>query len=128
MYADDGSSLSPTGEPTGEVYHLAPEIFISDGTRDSIVEKWVAARDGIGGIHHLAYQVEDVRAVAKEWIANGWGEFAGDVIDCPEDDLVQVFSKPHPLTGVIYEFIKRGEHGFCENSVKALMESTKDNK
>src|SRR3954467_11873879 len=33
-------------------YHIAPEIFISDGTSDSIVGTWVKERGGIGGIHH----------------------------------------------------------------------------
>ena len=32
-------------------YHMAPEIFISDGTDGSIVKEWVDKRDGIGGIH-----------------------------------------------------------------------------
>jgi len=32
------------------------------------------------------------------------------------------------LTGVIYEFIERGSHGFCVDNVKDLMESTKNNK
>jgi catechol 2,3-dioxygenase-like lactoylglutathione lyase family enzyme len=108
-------------------YHLAPEIFVSDGTPESIVGKWVQRRGGVGGIHHLAYQVEDVRAVAKEWVDNGWAEFNGDVLTCPEDDLDQIFTKPHPLTGVIYEFISRGRHGFCKSNVGRLMESTKDN-
>jgi len=109
-------------------YHMAPEVFVSDGTPESIVGKWVAAHDNIGGVHHLAYQVDDVRAVAKEWLDKGWSEFSGDVLTCPEDDLDQVFTKPHPMTGVIYEFIKRGKHGFCEKSVKSLMLSTKQNK
>lgn len=109
-------------------FHLAPEIFVSDGTPDSIVGKWVAARDGIGGVHHLAYQVDSPRKMAQEWLDSEWGEFSGDVLTCPEDDLEQVFSKPHPLTGVIYEFIKRGKNGFCEANVQRLMESTKDNR
>ena len=109
-------------------YHLAPEIFISDGTPDSIIGKWVSNRDGIGGIHHIAYQVESVRNIAKKWIDNGWGEFSGNIKNCPDDELEQIFSKPHPLTGVIYEFIKRGKHGFCQANVQSLMESTKNNK
>jgi len=108
-------------------YHLAPEIFVSNGAPDSIVGKWVAARDGIGGIHHIAYQVDDVEAIMKEWTEKGWAKFTNDdPLTCPDDELVQIFSTPHQLTGVIYEFIQRGEHGFCQANVKALMESTKD--
>jgi hypothetical protein len=105
-------------------YHTAPEIFVSDGTPDSVVGKWVAARGGIGGIHHVAYQVDSVQAKINEWKEKGWGDFAsGGPLTC-DDGLTQVFSVPHQLTGVIYEFIERGEFGFCQGNVKALMEST----
>lgn len=106
-------------------YHLAPEIFVSDGDPDSSVGKWVAKRDGIGGIHHLAYQVDSVQAKMDEWKKNGYAEFTTEnPLTCP--GLVQCFTKPSDLTGVIYEFIERGEHGFCKDNVKSLMESTKD--
>lgn len=105
-------------------YHLAPEIFISDGTPGSVVADWVKGRDGIGGIHHLAYQVESVEKIAEEWYRNGWASFTtAKPLKCP--DLTQIFTVPHPLTGVIYEFIERGKHGFCQDNVKNLMESTK---
>jgi 4-hydroxyphenylpyruvate dioxygenase-like putative hemolysin len=106
-------------------YHMAPEIFVSDGTPDSVVGKWVANRNGVGGIHHLAYQVDDVRQAMVEMSKTG-AEFASeDVLTCPDDELHQIFTKPHPLTGTIYEFIKRGEKGFCKDNVQSLMESTK---
>ena len=105
-------------------YHMAPEIFISDGTVDSIVGKWVMDRNGVGGIHHIAYQVDDVEKTMKEWQQKGFAEFATtDPLKCP--GLVQVFTKPSLLTGVIYEFITREDHGFCKDNVKSLMESTK---
>lgn len=104
-------------------YHLAPEIFVSDGTPESIVGKWVAARGGIGGIHHLAYQVESVEAKMAEWKAKGFAEFTTEQpLTCP--GLTQCFTKPSELTGVIYEFITRGAHGFCKDNVKSLMQST----
>ena len=104
-------------------YHLAPEIFVSDGDADSIVGKWVAARDGIGGIHHLAYQVESVKYQMDKWKEMGYAEFTTDQpLTCP--GLTQCFTKPSVLTGVIYEFIEREEHGFCKDNVKALMMST----
>src|SRR5215210_1584143 len=45
------TALAPAFEGTEVEYHLAPEIFVSDGDANSIVRKWVAARDGVGGIH-----------------------------------------------------------------------------
>ena len=61
----------------------------------------------------------------REWREKGFAEFStDDVLRCP--DLVQVFTKPSQLTGVIYEFIDRGKHGFCADNVKNLMTSTKD--
>lgn len=106
-------------------YHLAPEIFVSEGTPGSIVYDWVQRRDGIGGIHHLAYQVPSVRDKMAEWTAKGYGDFTSkDVMQCP--GLKQVFSKPHALTGVIFEFIEREGYGFCKENVKHLMESTKE--
>lgn len=108
-----------------QTYHLAPEIFVSDGSPDSIVGKWVAHRDGIGGIHHLAYQVRSVEETVREWKEKGYAEFATDnVLKCP--DLTQIFTKPSELTGVIFEFIERGKHGFCKDNVMNLMNSTAD--
>jgi catechol 2,3-dioxygenase-like lactoylglutathione lyase family enzyme len=105
-------------------YHLAPEIFVSDGSPGSIVGDWVAARGGIGGIHHIAYQVDSVEATMKEWRDKGYAEFTSEKpMTCP--GLTQVFTKPSSLTGVIYEFIERGEFGFCRENVKSLMQSTK---
>ncbi len=106
-------------------YHLPPEIFVSQGTTGSIVEQWVTKRDGIGGIHHLAYQVDDVGKKMKEWTEKGYAEFTTEApLTCP--GLEQCFTKPSELTGIIYEFIMRSKHGFCRENVKNLMNSTKD--
>lgn len=108
-------------------YHAPPEIFVSDGSEGSIVGDWVAERGGIGGVHHMAYQVEDVGAVMKEWLEEGYAEFySEEPVSCKDPDLTQVFTKPSELTGVIYEFISREGAGFCKDSVKKLMDSTKD--
>jgi len=108
----------------GEVeYHSPPEIFISEGTRESIVGKWVSERNSIGGIHHIAYQVDDVEGVMRQWETNGWAEFT-TTHPIEADGLSQCFTKPHPLTGVIYEFIYRTKKGFNIENVKDLMEST----
>ena len=105
--------------------HTAPEVFVSDGTPDSIVGKWVAERGDVGGIHHIAYQVDSVEDTMKEWKEKGYAEFTTDKpLMCP--GLTQCFTKPSDLTGVIYEFIERAEgtQGFCKDNVKDLMEST----
>lgn len=119
-------------EPAGlvrevlQTYHLAPEIFVSDGTPGSIVGEWVAARGGIGGIHHIAYQVESVEKTMHEWKEKGYAEFTSDEpMKCP--GLIQCFTKPSILCGVIFEFIERTDVGFCRENVKALMESTVSN-
>ena len=107
-------------------YHAPPEIFVSDGTKGSIVGDWVEERGGVGGIHHMAYQVENVHETMNEWKNKGYAEFYSDKpIVCKDPDLTQVFTKPSELTGVIYEFINREGAGFCKDSVKELMESTK---
>ena len=112
--------------PIKTEYHAPPEIFVSDGSEGSIVGDWVKERDGVGGVHHIAYQVDDVEAVMKEWKEKGYAEFySEDTIACKDPDLVQVFTKPSKLTGVIYEFISREGDGFCRDSVKKLMESTR---
>lgn len=109
--------------PEGAEYHLPPEIFVSDGNPGSIVGDWVMARGGIGGVHHIAYQVDDVDKTMKLWQEKGYAEFSSEEpMKCP--GLVQVFTKPSELTGVIYEFIKREEFGFCKDNVKSLMLST----
>jgi len=106
-------------------FHMAPGIFVSDGDPDSIVGQWVAKRDGVGGIHHLAYQVPSVQAQMDNWREKGYAEFTTEnPLTCP--GLTQVFTKPSLLTGVIYEFIERGAHGFCKDNVQALMESTRN--
>lgn len=106
-------------------YHLAPEIFVSEGTPGSIVYDWVQKRDGVGGIHHLAFQVDSVEGTMQEWKNKGWSEFTSQkAMTCP--GLTQCFTKPSSLTGVIFEFIERGEHGFCKENVKSLMESTRE--
>ena len=106
-------------------YHLAPEIFVSDGEPNSIVGKWVADRNGIGGLHHIAYMVDSVKETMNEWKEKGYAEFlTKEPLTCP--GLTQVFTKPSELTGVIYEFIERENEGFCTENVKELMISTKE--
>jgi 4-hydroxyphenylpyruvate dioxygenase-like putative hemolysin len=99
-------------------YHMAPEIFISEGEPGSIVDQWLMKNGA--GIHHLAYEVRRVT-----WAMDQWSdiEFMTDKpLECP--GLIQVFTKVHPVTGMIYELIQRTDKGFCKENVKGLMESS----
>tara|TARA_A100001011_G_C14304019_1_gene842163 strand:- start:540 stop:1082 length:543 start_codon:yes stop_codon:yes gene_type:complete len=102
-------------------YHMAPEIFVSDGTDSSIVANWVAKNGP--GIHHIAYETINVEEMMKHWQSQGVEFASKKPLVC--DDLIQVFTKPHPITGVIYELIQRKTFGFCKDNVKNLMKSTK---
>lgn len=102
-------------------YHMAPEIFVSQGTPGSIVHDWCVANRP--GLHHIAYNCSDVEAQKKLWIENGWAEFTSDkAFKC--DDLTQIFSKPNAFTGHVYEFIERKGFGFCASNVRDLIQST----
>jgi catechol 2,3-dioxygenase-like lactoylglutathione lyase family enzyme len=126
LYAPPRHRVDKRNSTVHAEFHAPPEIFVSDGSEGSIVGDWVAERGGVGGVHHMAYQVEDVEAVMKEWKEEGYAEFySEEPITCKDPDLTQVFTKPSKLTGVIYEFINREGAGFCEDSVRQLMESTK---
>ena len=77
-------------------------------------------------LDHIAYRVSDIYAIVQEWKENGVQFLTEDVIDCPEDNMKQIFSKPLDiLGGLIIELIERQDKGFCQNSVKDLMNSTK---
>ena len=114
------TAVLPGAHP--QQYHMPPEIFVAEGTPDSIVGQWVKQHGP--GIHHIAIQVESVEKTMREWQANGWAEFTSeDPLHC--EGLTQVFTQPSALTGVIFEFIERGQHGFCKENVRGLMVSTK---
>lgn len=114
-----------SGVKTYGNYHLPAEVFVSEGTEGSIVWNWVKERGGVGGIHHVAYEVDSVEETMKAWRDKGYAEFTTeDPLSCT--GLVQCFTKPSKVTGVIYEFIEREDKGFCRENVKDLMKSTKD--
>jgi len=101
--------------------HAAPEIFVSEGSNNSIVAEWVEKNGP--GIHHIAYEVDSVQETMTNWMNDGIEFMSEEPLTCP--GLVQVFTKPHPITGMIYELIERETQGFCQDNVKDLMESTK---
>jgi catechol 2,3-dioxygenase-like lactoylglutathione lyase family enzyme len=103
-------------------YHMAPEIFVSDGSDSSIVANWVEKNGP--GIHHIAYETINVLEMMKHWQSRGIEFASKKPLVC--EDLIQVFTKPHPITGIIYELIQRKSFGFCKDNVKNLMTSTKE--
>ena len=106
----------------GSEWHSPPEIFVSDGSKNSIVSEWV--QENGPGVHHLAYEVDSVELTMLHWNAKFGIQFTTkEPLRC--EGLVQAFTKPHPVTGLIYEIIERSTQGFCKDNVKDLMESTK---
>ena len=120
-----GANVFESQQFLSSVFHMAPEIFISDGDSNSIVGNWVRDRGGVGGIHHIAYQVDDIDSTFNHLKDNGVEFLSENIIKCPSDDMNQKFTKPLDLIGcIIIELIQRGDKGFCRDSVKDLMEST----
>ena len=114
------SSLKPLDR---QIYYQPPEIFISEGSQGSIVDRWVKKHGN--SLHHIALQVPNINEVKHEWEREGGLGFASErVLLCP--GLKQIFSEPDDLTGVIWELIERepDENGFCEENVRDLMLST----
>ena len=75
----------------------------------------------------MAYRTRHIDSVVEDWKKKGVKFLTEDIIDCPEDGLRQIFTKPlEEFGGTIIELIERGSKGFCQNSVKNLMESTKE--
>jgi len=105
------------------IYHQPPEVFISQGSPGSIVDRWVAENGN--RLHHVALQVDNIEEVKNEWEDLGFAEFSSpEILQCP--GLKQIFTKPSDLTGFIWELIERepGEQGFCNENVKNLMLSS----
>jgi len=101
-------------------YQIPPEIFISDGPPESIVGKWVEKNGP--GVHHLAFRVNpgEIESYMTSHPTYEW--LSKEPIVC--DGLRQIFVKM-PGTNLTIELIEREKEGFCRDSVKKLMESTK---
>lgn len=123
----DCTSYIPVGPMVPQervLYHMAPEIFISAGPKDSLIQRWVDKYGGgIGGVHHFAYQVESVEERMQHWVKEGLSFTTEKPLTC--EQLTQVFSQPNPYVNTIFEFIERkGQRGFCAENVGKLMSST----
>ena len=104
----------------------SPDVFVSSGPEGGLISQWVESMGGNGGIHHMAYAVDSVEETMGKWK----NEYNMEFTTCRPvvgKYLTQAFTKPNPLTGIIYELIERedGELGFELENVKKLMESTK---
>ncbi len=118
---DDGTKARCAALDAGPI-----QIFVSEGVGDGgVVKEWVK-KHGCA-LHHIAYSVADLPAAVEH--ARGLGvEFLSEK-QIENDDLIQIFSRPDPSTGVIHELIQRkhpGAKGFATENVKKLMESTRE--
>lgn len=105
---------------------FGPDIFVSGGSEDSVIGRWVKVRDG-GGIHHIAFRVDSVKETMLILQAKGWKFTTEEPIVCTDPVLSQVFTQPIEELGFMtIEFIERipTQSGFCRSSIKRLMEST----
>jgi methylmalonyl-CoA/ethylmalonyl-CoA epimerase len=101
------------------------QIFLSEGIGEGgVVKEWVKKHGN--ALHHIAYAVEDLPAAVEEARQKGVEFLSEKQIE--NDDLIQIFSKPIPETGVIHELIQRKHpdaKGFATENVKQLMDSTR---
>lgn len=61
--------------------------------------------EGRGGIHHIAYEVEDVAAVTKEFTEKGLFMLEKDPVT-GSDDLLVNFLRPKYGNGILVEFVQ----------------------
>lgn len=99
-----------------------PEIFISEGLEDSIVKNWINKNGS--GVHHIAFKVDNLDKEIGIFKSKGIKFSSENPIVC--EDLKQIFTEPLDfLGGICIELLERSTHGFCKDSVKQLMETTK---
>jgi methylmalonyl-CoA/ethylmalonyl-CoA epimerase len=102
------------------------QIFVSEGVGDGgVVREWVKKHGN--NIHHIAYAVDDLATAVEDAKRKGVEFLSEKQIE--NDDLIQIFTRPHDDTGVIHELIQRkhpGAKGFATENVKKLMDSTRN--
>ena len=99
-------------------------IFVDQGLdEENIITRWVKKNGS--GLHHMAYLVEDVVAEAEKLRKSGL-TFTTDRFVDTGGGLKQLFTKPHPVTGVITEIIERYRDNifFVQENVIQLIQST----
>lgn len=63
-------------------------------------------RDGKGGLHHIAFEVEDVEAVRKEFTEKGMGMLEETAVEGAGGIIVN-FLRPRFGLGVLVEFVQQ---------------------
>ena len=99
-------------------------IFVDQGLdTDNIITKWVAKHGN--GLHHMAYLVDDIHA-AEDRLRKQGMTFTTDRVVDTGGGLKQLFSLPHPDTGIITEIIERQREDvfFVQENVIQLIKST----
>ena len=118
---DDGTKARCCALNAGPI-----QIFLSEGEGEGgVVKEWVKKHGN--AIHHIAYSVDDLPAAVEDARRKGVEFLSEKQIE--NDDLIQIFSKPVPETGVIHELIQRKHpdaKGFATENVKKLMDSTRN--
>ncbi len=100
-------------------------IFVDQGMDwDNIITQWVKKHGG--GLHHIAYLVDNIEKTSAEMRKQGMTFTTKHVIDTG-GGLKQLFSTPNPDTGIIIELIQRYNEDifFVQGNVIELIKSTK---
>jgi len=99
-------------------------IFVDQGLdEENIITRWVKQYGS--RLHHMAYLVDDISAEAEKLRKSGLTFTTDSVVDTG-GGLKQLFTKPHPVTGVITEIIERYRENifFVQENVVRLIQST----
>ena len=119
--------------PLSDGSNIDNRVFEADGDTFSVVvgqpiEPWGLKAQEVQrtgpGVHHVAYEVDDLAATVAELKSKGV-EF---LTDEPTDDggLRQIFTRKDPVTEIIHEFIQRtgGTRGFTSANMANLAEAS----
>jgi len=88
-----------------------------------VVKEWVKQHGN--ALHHIAYAVHDIKTEVADMKSKGIPFTTDEILE--SEELLQIFTKPAPETGVIHEIIQRkGTKSFSTTNIKRLMASTKD--
>ena len=91
---------------TGQPFY----VFVDQGLdENNIITKWVKKYGN--RMHHMAYLVDDIYATSEQLRAQGITFTSKNVVDTG-GGLKQLFTLPHPETGLITEIIQRDKKDF----------------
>lgn len=99
---------------TGYVQSYKADLIFSKYTdKDSPVELIIPSEDSVlakynngkGGIHHVAYEVDDVEAIRQEFEEKGMGMLEKQAVT-GTDDIIVNFLRPKYSDGILVEFVQ----------------------